>query len=64
VVSGQLDLYEGRVILASRDGKAGVGRLWLRRDATGVIGAGLQPVAGDPLDGGADNLKLLGVAVL
>ncbi|SDT60812.1 DEAD/DEAH box helicase [Actinoplanes derwentensis] len=64
VVSGQLDLYEGRVILASRDGKAGVGRLWLRRDATGVIGAGLQPTAGDALDGGADNLRLLGVAVL
>jgi hypothetical protein len=64
VASGQLDLYEGRVVLASRDGKAGVGRLWLRRDAQGVIGTGLQPIAGAPLDDGADNLTLIGVAVL
>ena len=64
VAPGQLDLYEGRVVLASRDGKAGVGRLWLRRDAHGVIGAGLQPIAGAPLDDGADDLTLIGVAVL
>ncbi|MEH0985437.1 DUF1998 domain-containing protein [Micromonospora sp. CPCC 205556] len=64
VASGQLDLYEGRVVLASRDGKAAVGRLWLRRDAHGIIGAGLQPMAGAPLDDGADELTLIGVAVL
>jgi hypothetical protein len=29
VASGQLDIYEGRVVLAGRDGKAAVGRLWL-----------------------------------
>jgi hypothetical protein len=58
VASGQLDLYEGRVVLASRDGKATVGRLWLcrdARDAHGVIGAGLQPTAGPRLDDGADE---------
>ncbi|HEX5542249.1 MAG TPA: DEAD/DEAH box helicase [Micromonospora sp.] len=64
VASGQLDLYEGRIVLASREGKAGVGRLWLRRDAAGVIGAGLQVIAGAPLDDGADDLILIGVAVL
>ncbi|MBO4209123.1 DEAD/DEAH box helicase [Micromonospora echinofusca] len=64
VVAGQLDLYEGRIVLASRDGKAGVGRLWLRRDANGITGAGLQPTAGAPLDGEPDGLTLLGVAVL
>lgn len=64
VVSGQLDLYEGRVVLARRDGKAAAGRLWLRRDDTAVISARLQPIAADPLDGGADGLTLLGMAVL
>ncbi|TYB39726.1 DEAD/DEAH box helicase [Micromonospora sp. AP08] len=64
VASGQLDLYEGRVVLASRDGKAAVGRLWLRRDAHGIVGAGLQQIAGAPLDGEADGLTLIGVAVL
>lgn len=64
VVPGQLDLYEGRVVLAKRDGQAAVGRLWLRRDAHGVIGAGLQPIAGPSLDDGADELILIGVAVL
>ncbi|MEV1111262.1 DEAD/DEAH box helicase [Micromonospora sp. NPDC049751] len=64
VASGQLDLYEGRVVLATRDGKAAVGRLWLRRDAYDVVGAGLQPIAGTPLDDGADELTLIGVAVL
>ncbi|MEV4656450.1 DEAD/DEAH box helicase [Micromonospora sp. NPDC049301] len=63
VTSGQLDLYEGRVVLARRDGDAAVGRLWLRRDAHGVVGAGLQPIAGAPLDDGADDLMLIGVAV-
>lgn len=64
VASGQLDLYEGRVVLASRDGKSGIGRLWLRRDASGVTGAGLQAIAGAPLDDGADDLTLIAVAVL
>ncbi|MFF0658952.1 DUF1998 domain-containing protein [Micromonospora tulbaghiae] len=64
VASGQLDLYEGRVVLASRDGKAAVGRLWLRRDAHGIVGAGLQQRAGAPLDGEADGLAVIGVAVL
>ncbi|WP_349876357.1 DEAD/DEAH box helicase [Micromonospora sp. HUAS YX12] len=64
VASGQLDLYEGRVVLASRDGKAAVGRLWLRRDAHGIVGAGLQQIAGAPLDGEADCLAVIGVAVL
>ncbi|MET8307779.1 hypothetical protein [Micromonospora sp. NPDC005173] len=63
VTSGQLDLYEGRVVLARREGDAAVGRLWLRRDADGVVGAGLQPIAGAPLDDGADDLMLIGVAV-
>ncbi|MEO3777967.1 DEAD/DEAH box helicase [Micromonospora sp. B11E3] len=64
VVPGQLDLYEGRVVLAARGGKAGVGRLWLRRDGAGVIGAGLQAAAGAPLEDGPDELTLVGVAVL
>jgi hypothetical protein len=64
VAPGQLDLYEGRVVLACRDGKAGVGRLWLRRDAAGVVSAGLQPTSGAPLADGAEDLILVGVAVL
>jgi ATP-dependent helicase YprA (DUF1998 family)/rubrerythrin len=64
VSSGQLDLYEGRVVLARRDGEAAVGRLWLRRDTHGVIGAGLEPTAGPSLDDDADGLVLIGVAVL
>ncbi len=63
VTSGQLDLYEGRVVLACRDGEAAVGRLWLRRDGQGVIGAGLQPTAGPSLENGADGFTLIGVAV-
>jgi ATP-dependent helicase YprA (DUF1998 family) len=62
--SGQLDLYEGRVVVACRSGEAGVGRLWLHRDADGVKGAGLQPMSGAPLDGDAADLTLIGVAVL
>ncbi|WBB99736.1 DEAD/DEAH box helicase [Solwaraspora sp. WMMA2080] len=65
VTPGQLDLYEGRIVFARRAGAAAVGRLWLRRDGENgdIVGAGVEPLAGEPLDG-LDDLSLIGVALL
>jgi ATP-dependent helicase YprA (DUF1998 family) len=61
--AGQLDLYEGRVVLAHRDGATAVGRLWLHRADEGIANAGLQPIKGESLDGDPDGIQVLAVAV-
>jgi hypothetical protein len=61
--AGQLDLYEGRVVLARRSGATAVGRLWLCRGEEGIATAGLQPINGDSLDGSPEGIHVLAVAV-
>jgi hypothetical protein len=63
VVAGQLDLYEGRLVLARCEGTTSIGRLWLRRDETGIVGVGLQPVEGQALRATPEAVEVLAVAV-
>ncbi len=60
VPAGQLDLYEGRVVLARQDGRATYGRLWLRRDGDTLTAA----VASDhPSGESPSHVEVLAVAV-
>ncbi|MBN1173402.1 MAG: hypothetical protein JXA67_14620 [Micromonosporaceae bacterium] len=61
--TGQLDLYEGRVVLALHQGSVVTGRLWLRRDAAGTEEAKICRVEGEPVEAFPADLRLLGAAV-
>ncbi|GAA1569882.1 DEAD/DEAH box helicase [Dactylosporangium maewongense] len=63
VSTGQIDLYEGRIVLVRCAGKALVGRLWLRRDDAGITEVGVQPLTGDALHAPPADVELFGVAV-
>ncbi|MBN1174711.1 MAG: DUF1998 domain-containing protein [Micromonosporaceae bacterium] len=61
--AGQLDLHEGRVMLARYGDSIVVGRLWLRRDEAGIDQVKVYPVKGDPLQLAPADLQPLGIAV-
>lgn len=59
VPAGQLDLYEGRVVVAHIGGRTIVGRLWLSRDGAEISGAGVGTVVTN-----AEPVGDLGIDVL
>jgi ATP-dependent helicase YprA (DUF1998 family) len=63
ISTGQIDLYEGRVVLARCGGRPVVGRVWLRRDEAGIVEVGIQPSAGDAVHAAPGDVELFGVAV-
>ena len=61
---GQLDLYEGRIVLARAQDQAMVGRLWLVREENEIVKATIQPLtAAPPADFPAEDLVVVAVAV-
>lgn len=64
VPSGQLDLYEGRVVLARDGGKATIGRLWISRDSDDIInGAGVCTTSTAGNTEGGFDLEVLAISV-
>jgi hypothetical protein len=59
VPSGQLDLYEGRVVLATVGSQVTVGRLWLSHDGDVISGAGVADA-----EAGTGAVGDLGIEVL
>lgn len=63
VPSGQLDLYEGRVVLANVDGQVTVGRLWLSRDGDIVSAAGVADAKASTGAAGDLDMEVLAASV-
>lgn len=63
VPNSHLDLYEGRVVIASVGRVVEVGRLWLRYDDAGIAEAGIHPLDGEPVRGAVDAIEVMAVAV-
>ncbi|MFG3685435.1 Zn-binding domain-containing protein [Micromonospora sp. NPDC047740] len=63
VVNSHLDLYDGRVVIASVNGVAEVGRLWLRYDEAGIAEAAIHALNGRPVSGAADTNEVIAVSV-
>jgi hypothetical protein len=63
VPSGQLDLYEGRVVLASVGSHVTVGRLWLSRDGDIVSGAGVANAEDGTTAAGDLGMEVLAASV-
>jgi hypothetical protein len=61
--AGQIDLYEGRIVLARCEGSAVVGRLWLQRDDSGIDQVKICPIGEQPVKANPADVQLLGVAV-
>ncbi|MEH1053662.1 DEAD/DEAH box helicase [Micromonospora sp. CPCC 206171] len=63
VANNHLDLYDGRVVIASISGVPDVGRLWLRYDDAGIAEAGVHPLDREPQQAKAEAVEVMAVSV-